>query len=92
MTNDIADVMDGSKGDRLNGDVSKELCLKKELSKNFFCQIIYCQIFTSLYLMIKWDVSNEYQLLILLWQFWIWQSHPNKKLWKGFDISEQVMS
>ena len=66
MSNEDADVMHGDKNNRLNGDVSKELCLKKELSENLFCQIIYCQIFTSLYLMIKWDMSNEYQLLILL--------------------------
>ena len=36
MTNEIADVMRGAKDNRLNGDVSKELCLKKELSKTFF--------------------------------------------------------
>ena len=35
MTNEIADAMHGNKDNRLNGDVSKELCLKKELSKNF---------------------------------------------------------
>ena len=53
MTNEIADALDGGKGDRLNGDVSKELCLKKELTKNFFCQIIYCQILIALHLMMK---------------------------------------
>ena len=53
MTNEIADVMRGAKDNRLNGDVSKELCLKNELSKNFFCQIIYGQILIALYLMIK---------------------------------------
>ena len=53
MTNEIADAIDGGKDNRLNGDVSKELCLKKELSKNFFCQIIYGQILIALYLMIK---------------------------------------
>ena len=36
MTNEIADAIDGGKDNRLNGDVSKELCLKKELSGTFF--------------------------------------------------------
>ena len=53
MTNEIADAIDGGKDNRLNGDVSKDMCLKKELSKNFFCQIVYCQILIALYLMVK---------------------------------------
>ena len=41
MTNEIADAIDGGKDNRLNGDVSKELCLKKELSKTFFFVKLY---------------------------------------------------
>ena len=40
MSNEDADVMHGDKNNRLNGDVSKELCLKKKtLRKLFFVKL-----------------------------------------------------